>query len=122
MFNYPYKGHYEFSQLTQFLQNSGVTSSDVVICGERSPDYYNIPAAFDIETSSLYDRGNKFATMYIWQFGLNGLVIYGRTWAEFVYLLDALAIKLKLHQGRRLVIYVHNLSYEFQFMRKHIKW
>ena len=77
MFNYPYKGHYEFSQLTQFLNDADVTSSDVVICGERSPDYYNIPAAFDIETSSLYDRGNKFATMYIWQFGILNWVTYG---------------------------------------------
>lgn len=122
MFNYPYKGHYEFSQLTQFLQDSGVTSSDIVICGERSPDYYNIPAAFDIETSSLYDRGNKFATMYIWQFGLNGLVIYGRTWAEFGTLLRELTNHFGLHHGKRMIIYVHNLSYEFQFMRKHIKW
>lgn len=121
-FKYPYKEAYEFSQLIQFLQDSCVSATDIIVCGERSPDYYNIPASFDIETSSLYSKGTKFATMYIWQFGLNGLVIYGRTWQQFTKLLSELTNFLKLSHNKRLVVYVHNLSYEFQFMRKHIKW
>lgn len=123
MFHYPYKDHYEFSQLTQFISDSGVSTQDLVQKSERSPWYFNVPASFDIETSSIYDKkGVKFATMYIWQFGLNGLVIYGRTWQEFKQLLTTLVSQLTITDHRRLIIYVHNLAYEFQFIRKHIKW
>lgn len=123
MFHYPYKGHYEFSQLTKFIKDAGVSTSDLVQKSEQAPWYFNIPASFDIETSSLYDkRGVKFATMYIWQFGLNGLVIYGRTWQEFNVLLETLVSQLTITDHRRLIIYVHNLSYEFQFIRKRIQW
>lgn len=123
MFHYPYNGHYEFSQLTQFINDAGVTTQDLVQKSERSPWYFNVPASFDIETSSIYDKkGVKFATMYIWQFGLNGLVIYGRTWQEFKQLLNTLVSQLTITDHRRLIIYVHNLAYEFQFIRKHIKW
>ena len=60
--------------------------------------------------------------MYIWQFGLNGSVIYGRTWTEFGDFLDQLVDYLDLSIRRRLVIYVHNLGYEFQFIQKWMKW
>lgn len=84
--------------------------------------YINLPCSFDIETSSWYDDKDKKACMYIWQFAINGVVIIGRTWDEFLLLLDKLQKYLVLHSERRLIVYVHNLSYEFQFMRKHIKW
>ena len=32
--------------------------------------YYNIPCAFDIETSSFYEGDEKRAIMYIWQFAI----------------------------------------------------
>ena len=90
--------------------------------------YYNIPASFDIEVSSFkaYDNehGNeiKCACMYIWQFGLNGSVIYGRTWDEFFELLTILQQALDIDEYKHLVIYVHNLGYEFQFIKDWIKW
>lgn len=89
--------------------------------------YYNIPAAFDIETTSFYENGivqpeNKRAIMYIWQFGINNIVCYGRTWEEFINLLKVVRVALNLVNCNRLVIYVHNLPYEFQFMRKLFDW
>lgn len=84
--------------------------------------YYNVPAAFDIETSSFYNDGEKSAVMYIWQFGILNWVTYGRTWAEFKAFLNVLSKVLELDENRRLVVYVHNLPYEFQFMRKLFDW
>lgn len=85
--------------------------------------YFNVPCSFDIETSSFYnDEGEKSACMYIWQFGIYGLVIIGRTWGEFVSMLDSLSGILDLNEKKRLLIYVHNLGYEFQFMRKYFVW
>ena len=90
--------------------------------------YYNIPASFDIETSSFksYDNEHgdekKFACMYIWQFGLNGSVIYGRTWDEFFEFLSILKENLDLHERHRLIVYVHNLAYEFQWIKNWVQF
>lgn len=84
---------------------------------------YNIPASFDIETTSFYQKdGSKAAIMYEWTFGVNGLVMIGRTWEEFGTMINTLCEHLKLNLNKRLVIYVHNLGFEFQFLRKHFKW
>lgn len=82
-------------------------------------------AAFDIETTSIDgikdDKGNyispPYGFMYIWQFCFNHTVIYGRYWDEFTQLLDYLSECLDLSDERFLVIYVHNLGFEFQFMQ-----
>lgn len=84
--------------------------------------YYNIPASFDIETYSSYYKGRKFANMYIWQLGINGSTLFGRTWKEFQDVMRWLTIDLELSLTNRLMLYVHNLGYEFQFMRKWIRW
>ena len=85
--------------------------------------YLNVPCAFDIETTSMIINGEKFAFSYIWQFGI-GLnnVYYGRTWGELQDFLYNLKEWLGIGTNKRLVMYVHNLGYEFQFMRKHFEW
>ena len=45
--------------------------------------YWNIPASFDIETSSYKKYGKKYATMYLWALNINGSTIVGRRWSEF---------------------------------------
>lgn len=84
--------------------------------------YYNVPVSFDIETSSFYENENKKAIMYVWMTCIYGLVIIGRTWDEYLNMLNIIRNELNLSDQKILVIYVHNLSYEFQFMRKHMKW
>ena len=84
--------------------------------------YFNVPAAFDIETSSFYLDGEKTATMYVWQFGLYGAVVIGRTWEQFISFIRALADALKLNEHKRLIVYVHSLSYEFQWFRKYFTY
>lgn len=85
--------------------------------------YYNVPTSFDIETSSfISDYSEKTAIMYVWTLGINGYCFIGRTWEEFTNILDAIAGYLSLSIEKRLVVYVHNLSYEFQFIRKHFEW
>ena len=78
-----------------------------------------IPMAFDIETTNDFDTQSAY--MYIWQFAINDNVIFGRTWEEFIELNKMLIKTLKLEKNnKQLVIFVHNLSYEWQFMRKHL--
>ena len=84
--------------------------------------YLNIPAAFDIEVSSFYQDGEKRACMYVWQFGILNWVTYGRTWEEYEAFIEVLSNLLGLDSNHRLVVYIHNFAYEFQFMRKRFKW
>jgi len=86
--------------------------------------YLNIESGFDIETTSTTYQGEKVAFMYVWQFGLgvNNPIFYGRTWDEFLETLELMQEHFNLGEDRRLVIYVHNLGYEFQFMRKYFNW
>lgn len=84
--------------------------------------YINVPMSFDIETSSFYIGDEKFNTMYIWQFGINGHVCYGRTWEQFTTFMKELKIRLGLGFKKRAVIYVHNLAYEFQYIKDMLIW
>lgn len=59
------------------------------------------------------DKCSLHSIMYIWMLGINDTVYYGRTWdelKEFLYLIDNNTKELK-------IFYIHNLSYEFQFLR-----
>lgn len=106
--------------ISEVMDNLLVNQHPVVEKG--SIKYYNIPASFDIETYSSYYKGRKFANMYIWQLGINGSTIIGRTWDEFTKCISLIVKTLNLSIENRLIIYIHNLSYEFQFMRKWLDW
>ena len=85
--------------------------------------YMEVPASFDIEASSFYDEnGRKAATMYVWAFGLYGRVIIGRTWEEFVKTCETISLEMQLSGEQRLIVYVHNMDYDFQFFRKWLSW
>lgn len=85
-------------------------------------EYYNIPAAFDIETSSFIQNGEKKANMYIWQFGILNWVTTGRTWEEYITFINVLTKVLSLSEKRILTVYIQNLPYEWQFIRKRFPW
>ena len=92
-------------------------------CRGKECWYLDIPVSFDIEVSSFYECGEKRACMYIWSFAINGKdAMYGRTWNQFFDLLDILTSKYKLDDTHRVIIFVHNLGYEFQFLRHHMQW
>lgn len=84
--------------------------------------YYNKPCAFDIETTSTIINGTKCAFMYIWMLGIDGYCIVGRTWEEFIWCIDKISEYCGLDENILLPIYVHNLSYEMQFIKDRFKW
>lgn len=127
---------YELKDLTQFL--SQINAKDIIKSKDKI--YYNLAMSFDIETSSFYEDKNgviytnddyrklkntvkaeKKAIMYIWQFAIEENVIIGRTWNDFLYFCKKLYDFLNLKE-RYIVVYVHNLSYEFQFICKWFNW
>lgn len=82
----------------------------------------NAPLSFDIETTSTVYNKDKVAFMYCWTMSINGSVIFGRTWDQFDHVLTRLSELLKLNEKRIVIVYVHNLSFEFQFLRKRFRW
>lgn len=97
---------------------------------DRGVHYLEIPMTFDIETTSIYRRtagGNidpsfrPFAFMYHWQFCLKDRVVFGRTWEEFLDLLDRIRSGMNLDNNHRVVVWVHNLSFEAQFFMPFVK-
>lgn len=68
------------------------------------------------------EEDNKRAVMYVWQIAINGTVIIGRTWEEFTDLLKQISDYFELHDKKRMIIYVHNLSFEFAFIQYLFKW
>ena len=85
-------------------------------------NYFNIACAFDIETTSVKIGEKKFSFMYMWQFGIDDLRIYGRTWEEFKELIQKLKQALNISLNDRLVCFIHNLEFEFQFIKSIFNW
>ena len=96
---------------------------------KRNVYYLEVPCAFDIETTNIYQRdeaGNilseprPYAFMYHWQFCIGDEVCFGRTWNEFINLLSQLKKRMDLDNNHRIVIWCHNLAFEFQFFRRFV--
>jgi len=98
--------------------------------------YDNNIYTFDIETTSYIILNNKqmktieylslhkkeqeeckfYATMYIWMFGINNEIYYGRTYEELKQFLNRIETFTNSWNVKK-IVYVHNLSFEFQFLR-----
>lgn len=111
---------YHFNEIDKFIESIGPLET----VRKNKVEYFNVPVAFDIETSSFYennvnDPNNKRGIMYAWVLGINGNSILGRTWEELEILIERITEEYELFSHRKMLVYVHNLSYDFQFFRKH---
>lgn len=119
-------------------QRPNVVSFKKNLSGERYETIDNNIYTFDIETSSFLlldgrqvngsdylslskkekEKAIPHSTMYIWMFGINNKVYYGRTWDEFIEFLN------RLEDGNKQlkIVHVHNLAFEFQFLKSILKF
>ena len=111
---------------------------DPCIMGRKNKRVDNTIYTFDIETTSYiklrekqydsksYESFNEkqreecefYSIMYIWMFGINDTVYYGRTWSELKEFLN----KLDKNIPEKKILFIHNLSYEFQFLRSQFEF
>ena len=84
------------------------TTSYIVYNGEVKAGIY-----YDQLTTEEKENIYKGACMYIWQFGINDAIYYGRTWQEFEEFLK----RLEKVSPYRKFVFVHNLAFEFQFLK-----
>lgn len=96
-------------------------SGTAIKCNRHKGKEYIIEnAAFDIETTTIHGE-NRYAFMYHWQMCINGIPLYGRTWKEWEESIEKLHEVYHLNENRVFVIYVHNLGFEYHFMRKFLE-
>lgn len=86
--------------------------------------YIETPITFDIETSTIHDKVKSLKEnkpiyegyMYHAQLCIEGYVFFMRTWREVQYIFDKIIDYYELDNKHKIVCYIHNLSYEFQFL------
>lgn len=79
----------------------------------KDREFIDAICAFDIETTNLNEV--RHSIMYIWQFCIEDKIVIGRTWQEFLTFVENLR-EYRRREKQKLVVYVHNLSFEFQFL------
>ena len=112
----------DVDELLEMVKKNGPWKTVKTRKGRKFIDYVNLPCSFDIETSSFYVGEVEQGTMYIWQLGINGYVITGRTWEQFFEALYKIKKFFSIDLNKRLVIYVHNLSFEFAWFYNYFEW
>lgn len=108
------KYHEEYAYTLEEFQKIEIPLINIKKCKKY---YVNYVATFDIETSKIEKSNDEYeGFLYHWQFCINGIVIFGRDWLQFARLIYYLKDILQLSNNKKLVVYVHNLSYEFHFL------
>ena len=95
-----------------------------VVYSKRSKAYYyDISCALDTETTNyIIDDDHKYAWIYIFQIMIGVTFITCRTFDELADVFTNLKITYGLNEKKRMIIYVHNLPFEFQFMRTEFRF
>lgn len=83
--------------------------------------YMDTFAVFDIEATTLKDQDPPTGFMYHWQMNIGGCVVYGRRWEEWIEIMTEISQWLELSPDKRMVVYIHNAGYEFQFIKDFLK-
>ena len=96
------------------------TSFDFITKKSRKRNYQVCSAfgVFDSETSHTED--NLTAWVYQWAFKLGDQIIYGRKPSEFISMLKEIKNILGLSINKYVIIYVHNLSYDFTYLKHYL--
>lgn len=122
---------YEYTQraqeLPQFPLGGNTVTIKKIVDGQRIEfEYLPIFSGFDIETTNVITDESKAAYMYHWQLVIAsdeiGYIYLGRRWELFFDLYNRLVEFYRLGAVRKLLCWVANLGFEFQFLRKRLLW
>lgn len=77
--------------------------------------------AMDTETSHNHDRDNAIGWIYQWCFKYNNELIYGRKPSQLAQCLKKIKEVNNLSDNRNIVIYIHNMSYDYTYIKDWIQ-
>ena len=87
-------------------------------CGSKRGSYMQDFFTMDIESSTIgKNSDNPVAFAYSIAVYIDNTAIMFRRWREYLDFISRLIDQLELCKHKKLVCYIHNLPYEFQFMR-----
>ena len=125
--NFPYKEVYE---------NYWNKKQDK-ITRKKINSIYDMIVSFDTESSTILAPrrtvinkkqkehviidGEDYAYTYLWGFDFGGYIIIGRHWMEFQLFLMKINKLFELDKDNKIVVWVHNLSYDFTFMYQFLR-
>lgn len=122
VFEYPKQKFEMYEALEDVRKNAKLVRGNI----------WDVGMSFDIETTQINNEEYHHAYMYIWQYAVNDIVIYGRTWGAFTAfyreLVEIFSLGKKIPtKGKSVKLYkalclIHNLSFEFSFLKKRLPW
>ena len=142
----PKQAQVNFSPMEVMYKNiEDILTPVKFIKNNKGIEYANVSCSIDIETSSFYynsygetrkdqpliQKGKnkipdpdwkKGGCMYMYGIGINGKVVIKRTYDDLKSDINKIAKYYDLSDNKRMVFFIHNLSYEFQWFRKHFNW
>lgn len=112
--NFPYEDFY-LKEKNNFL-----------IKGKKNKKFkiYETVITFDTESTTILaksDNEKDYAFTYIWGFYFGDYLIVGRYYKELTIFLNKINDLFEFAPQDKMVIYVHNLSYDFQFFYQFLK-
>lgn len=109
-----------------YIKSETVTQEDITKLLQKrkvyDSGYVSTAMSFDIETTSFYSKkyDAEVANMYVWQLGIDKNTIIGRTWDEFIRILDLIADVIE--EKTTILCWIQNFSFEWQFIKARLKW
>lgn len=86
----------------------------------KKPCLCRLPIFLDTETSHNHNKENPRAWVHQFAFKFGSCYFCGRTPNELIEWLSLFVEKLGLNDKRKVVVYVHNLSYDIQYLKEYL--
>lgn len=94
--------------------------------GKSRYELLELYCGFDIETTTIHEDGRHLAFAYHFQVTIANprlcVVFLFRKWDNLLHFFDKMTEYYNLGEKRHIIIAIANMSFEFQFIRKRLKW
>lgn len=110
----------KYIETTDRIEPHGVIRAISKFKGKDPVCYLKQPGFLDTETSHNHDNDYPIGWIYQWCFEFNGQYCIGRYPSELIEQFKTLVEYYELNEKKRLVIYVHNLSYDHVYLYKQL--
>lgn len=86
----------------------------------KKPKLLKFPIFLDTETSHNHNEDDPVAWVYQFAMKFGSLYLVGRKPSDLIEWLDFIADGMGLNESNKIVIYVHNLSYDMQYLKNYL--
>lgn len=114
----PVDGGYEDIKIASYKYRDNLIFRDSVVASTnpKKPKIIYSPIFLDTETS--HDKKCERGWIYQWAFRFQKKTFVGRKPSDLIKWLDYFRDKFSLSEKKKIVIYIHNLSYDYQYLRE----